>query len=311
MIGFQDIRDTIFKISPCRFNVIAVDWHKGGQIANYLQAASNTQVVGAVIANLIKKLNNVFSTTNDDYTITGHSLGSHISGFAGKNLQSPEKVRCIIGMDPAGPAFTSIGNHFRLNSQDAKLVLTIHTNAGKNAADGFGIIEPLGHYNFYPNGGYEQAGCEAVQGVTNILMSGLTTGLTDTVACSHRRATRLVAYNESLYENLQSVGYRCDTYEDFQNGRCLDCEEHSDNCRPFGSWFEYWQEQFPSPSWSNPISYFLDTNSKFPYGVFHYGVKVSSKIILKKSVYKSVNKSNSFKSTRFNWEVDSHQSMES
>jgi hypothetical protein len=66
-------------------NVMVVDW-SGGSFDQYHQAVANTRVVGAVIAELIKALHN---TTQLDYSnvhFIGHSLGSHICGFAGERI---------------------------------------------------------------------------------------------------------------------------------------------------------------------------------------------------------------------------------
>lgn len=61
----------------------------------------------------------------------------------------------FLGLDPAGPSFTDIKDTHRLNPNDAKLVLTIHTNGGKELGDNFGLLIPLGHYAFFPNGGHQ------------------------------------------------------------------------------------------------------------------------------------------------------------
>ena len=66
-------------------NVIVVDW-SGGSFDQYDQAVANTRVVGAVISELVKALHN---TTQLDYSnvhLIGHSLGSHICGFAGERI---------------------------------------------------------------------------------------------------------------------------------------------------------------------------------------------------------------------------------
>ena len=66
-------------------NVIVVDW-SGGSFDPYDQAVANTRVVGAVISELVIALHN---TTQLDYSnvhLIGHSLGSHICGFAGERI---------------------------------------------------------------------------------------------------------------------------------------------------------------------------------------------------------------------------------
>lgn len=64
-------------------NVIAVDWSKGADNINYIQAAANTRVVGATIGELLKTLHSTGHSNYNKIHLVGHSLGSHISGYAG------------------------------------------------------------------------------------------------------------------------------------------------------------------------------------------------------------------------------------
>ena len=86
----------------------------------------------------------------------GHSLGAHIAGFIGNRFSG--KIARITGMDPARPDFEAPimkDPKDRLDPTDAKFVDVIHSDSG--AA---GFIRPLGHADFYPNGGsFRQPGC--------------------------------------------------------------------------------------------------------------------------------------------------------
>ena len=44
----------------------------------------------------------------------------------------------------------------RLDSTDATFVDVIHSNGAMKVVDGFGHVDPLGHVDFYPNGGWSQ-----------------------------------------------------------------------------------------------------------------------------------------------------------
>ena len=58
-------------------------------------------------------------------------------------------------MDPAGPSFGADSDlEGRLDPTDAEFVDAIHCNGGK-----LGSVLPVGHANFYPNGGLVQPGC--------------------------------------------------------------------------------------------------------------------------------------------------------
>lgn len=59
------------------------------------------------------------------------------------------------GLDPAKPLFIFAKNNRKLGKDDAEFVDIIHT-------DGFrrGMLSPLGHADFYVNGGTDQPGCK-------------------------------------------------------------------------------------------------------------------------------------------------------
>lgn len=61
-----------------------------------------------------------------------------------------------IGLDPAGPGFEYVAlRSDRLDATDAEFVDVIHT-----AANTLGYSKPIGHADYYPNGGKNpQPGC--------------------------------------------------------------------------------------------------------------------------------------------------------
>lgn len=92
--------------------------------------------------------------------LVGHSFGSQVCGFAGKEVfrRTGAKVGRITVTDPARRPFesTSISRDERVNSEDALLVVGIHSDAGVK-----GFLNPLGKIDFYPNGGVDpQPSCE-------------------------------------------------------------------------------------------------------------------------------------------------------
>ena len=65
----------------------------------------------------------------------------------------------MVGLDPAAPLF-SIGNtDQRLDTTDAEFVDVIHTHSGYLIDTGLSFVDPIGHVDFYPNGGRSQVGC--------------------------------------------------------------------------------------------------------------------------------------------------------
>lgn len=88
--------------------------------------------------------------------LLGHSLGAHVAGFVGYKFIG--KIGRITGMDPARPDFEVPilrESKDRLDPSDAVFVDVIHTCAGT-----VGFVRPIGHADFYPNGGsFRQPGC--------------------------------------------------------------------------------------------------------------------------------------------------------
>lgn len=92
----------------------------------------------------------------------GHSLGAHLSGFAGKTILSltagQGKLKRITGMDPALPLFSVQDPSARLDRDDAVMVDVVHTDGYRIA-----IGEAIGRVDFYPNGGVApQPGCSNI-----------------------------------------------------------------------------------------------------------------------------------------------------
>lgn len=60
------------------------------------------------------------------------------------------------GLDPAFPGYQDVSHFGKLSTEDAKFVDVIHTCGGA-----LGIMDPIGHVDFYPNGGSNpMPGCE-------------------------------------------------------------------------------------------------------------------------------------------------------
>ncbi len=59
-------------------------------------------------------------------------------------------------LDPAGPDFYTSDTPDRLDASDALFVDVIHTDGAPRMVSGFGYLGPLGHVDFYPNGGSAQ-----------------------------------------------------------------------------------------------------------------------------------------------------------
>lgn len=178
------------------FNVIHVDWGQGSKTINYYTARKRVAEVGDLISRLIITLRDTTGISLDSIYLIGHSLGAHAAGNAGKYLDG--RLNTIIGMDPAGPFF-SLGHDDILDRSDAQYVEVISSNAGT-----LGFKQPLGHANFYPNGGKSQPGC----------------GIDLVGTCAHSRSYEYFA--ESLISRVGFVATGCGNLDDALAGQCYE-----------------------------------------------------------------------------------------
>lgn len=139
-------------------NVLEVNWAIPALKMLYPQAAANTKCIGKLVANLILYLTNTCNISCANIHIIGHSLGAHIAGFAGKELQKITLNKCVVGritgLDAAGPGFQTCTCTDRLCKGDATFVDGIHTN---NLI--LGISKLYANINVFPNGGIIQPEC--------------------------------------------------------------------------------------------------------------------------------------------------------
>lgn len=199
------------------FNIILVDWKKGAD-KDYFQAAGNTRLVGAQVAELIRFLISSASgspTSPEKFYIIGFSLGAHAAGYAGTYLKDNARMTLgrITGLDPAGPLFTNVRDaRFRLDPSDARYVDVIHTDMPpKSGIFGFGMRKEAGHADFFPNGGVKQPGCRQSLAKLDIFR---------TVICDHMRAPEF--YIKSVNQCSWRV-HPCKSLEDCERGNYAIC----------------------------------------------------------------------------------------
>ncbi|XP_055919604.1 phospholipase A1-like [Eupeodes corollae] len=212
-------------------NYISVDWSVYAETINYISAKQSCSKAGQKVAEFIDWLHDVAGLSFETLALYGHSLGAHVAGFTGKNVQRG-RVHTIVGLDPAMPLFSYKKTEKRLCDTDAEYVETIQTNGGL-----LGFYKPIGQASFYPNGGKHQPGC----------------GNDLTGSCSHGRS---MAY----FEEALTLGHR----NGFTAVGCSDFESLKiGNCNQYGS-----VSRLGDPinaQFANGI-YYLETNSESPYG---------------------------------------------
>ncbi|XP_033111033.1 uncharacterized protein LOC117112092 [Anneissia japonica] len=205
----QNVKTKLLEIE--NVNVVVVDWGLGAHDI-YYKSVQNIRVVGAEIGLFIQFLNKEAGFPNRKIHIIGHSLGAHTAGYAG--AMNPGIAR-ITGLDPAGPEFRYNDPECRLDPTDAVLVDNIHTDGETLVSLGFGLLQPLGHMDFYPNGGKEQPGCPAT--VFDALAA------IDEVSCSHSRSHQYFLESMDQAARCTFKAYPCASWDRFVEGKCSDC----------------------------------------------------------------------------------------
>ncbi|RZF32036.1 hypothetical protein LSTR_LSTR007114 [Laodelphax striatellus] len=221
-VWVYEMRRALMSVEEC--NVICVDWENGATFPNYVRAAANTRLVGKQLAMLIAGLHEKLELPLHKVHMIGFSLGAHVAGFAGAQLKN-------VSLDPAGPLFESQDPRARLDSSDAAFVDVIHSNGENLILGGLGSWQPMGHVDYYPNGGRMQKGCSNlfVGAVTDILWS--VSDVEGRSLCNHRRAYKF--FTDSVSPRCQFPALTCDSFDKYLAGNCFPCTDE-DNCGNMG-----------------------------------------------------------------------------
>jgi len=244
------------------YNVFRVDWG-GGSLPMYSQAAANTRVVGLEIGYLVNWLASSYGVDVADVHLLGHSLGSHVSGYAGEQIPGMGRIS---GLDPAGPYFTSLPPVVRLDPTDAVLVDNIHTDADYIVMLGYGTGQPMGHLDFYPNSGHDQPGCDPVSIAIDAITPEDVGDIRDIAVCSHCRAIFL--FQDSLVgDSCRFLSHECFDYESFITGNCGTCGSDNKKCAYMG----IRADEYVAKERTHVMMY-LDTTDAEPFCLNHYEV---------------------------------------
>ncbi|XP_068113986.1 pancreatic triacylglycerol lipase-like [Hyperolius riggenbachi] len=199
-------------------NCIAVDW-AGGSRTGYTQAANNIRVVGAEIAYFVDYLSKTYGYSPSNVHLIGHSLGAHVAGEAGKRMSG---ISRITGLDPAEPYFQYTPSEVRLDLTDADLVDVIHTDGGPFLPNlAFGMSQPIGHLDFYPNGGVQMPECPQSRESAEVNVEDFWRGTLRSFTCNHDAAKRY--YLASINQPSAFSSFPCTSWNTFESGLCSSC----------------------------------------------------------------------------------------
>ncbi|CAB1316041.1 unnamed protein product, partial [Coregonus sp. 'balchen'] len=221
-------------------NVLLVDWNRGAANVNYLKVVAYTRDTADNLTAFITNMQENGAFLSSIHMI-GISLGAHISGFVGAKFKG--KIGRIT--DPAGPLFTGKPPEDRLDPTDAQFVDVVHTDI-----DALGFRKPLGHIDFYPNGGADQPGCPKT------IFSG-----SGYFKCDHQRSVYL--YLGSITQTCIISAFPCSSYTEFLDGHCMDCDQFKPaGCPVFGYDSIEWKDTLVPLKQTNA---FFTTNKQTPF----------------------------------------------
>nr|AAV36854.1 RH14406p [Drosophila melanogaster] len=224
-VWIYEMKTALMAVEDCI--VICVDWENGATFPNYVRAAANTRLVGKQLAMLLRNLQQHKGLDLMRTHVIGFSLGAHVSGFAGAELPGLSR---ITGLDPAGPLFEAQHPKVRLDSSDAEFVDVIHSNGENLILGGLGSWRPMGHVDYYPNGGRVQTGCSNlfVGAVTDFIWSAQAAEDEEGRSlCNHRRAYKF--FIDSVAPRCLFPAFPCGNYDDFLKGRCFPCAQDDED----------------------------------------------------------------------------------
>ncbi|CAG0896331.1 unnamed protein product [Darwinula stevensoni] len=260
-----DITRELLKLKD--LNVIVLSW-LGGSGPPYTQAAANTRLVGVMAAHFLAFLAREAGTRMEEVHVVGHSLGSHLASYIGSSVKDMGlgKLGRITGLDPAQVHFEDADPRVRLDPEDALFVDVIHTDAAPVAAGGWGILQPLGHVDFYPNSGARMPGCESSLPEVVSVSDSVTDGLIRFLVCNHVRA--IDYFTESINSQCPFLAHQCSDWVEFTQGGCVSCGQKGEKCGRMGYHArEAWKPDFYE---EESRQLYLFTGHRHPFcGVTH------------------------------------------
>jgi hypothetical protein len=139
-------------------------------------------------------------------------------------------------MDSAAPLFEGHSGSY-LTSDDATFVDAIHTSAGDSLLTGeVGFVQPIGHVDFYPNGGAHQPHCAG-----QISLS-----------CNHGSSVLYMDASLSAATKCEFRAFKCKTWEEYKSGKCADTKGDS-------------RMGYSSASLPGRGTHYLNTTANYPF----------------------------------------------
>lgn len=181
---------------------------KGGLFKSYERSVTYVYYIGKAIGKFLADMRQQYGFPSKNIHAIGHSLGSQMLGYAGTTYTdiTKEKISRVTGIDPAGPCFSNGYIDDQIRSGVGEYVEVYHCNAGE-----LGTTSTLADTDFFFNKkGKKQPPCH--EGIIPAK------GESDAAKCSHKACVRY--YMMSVHQPTWYLAWRCDSYDDFIEGRC-------------------------------------------------------------------------------------------
>lgn len=127
----------------------------------------------------------------------------------------------------------------------------------------FGIVHPIGHVDFYPNGGSRNPGCDKSR-ILSFFTDGIKEGLRRLVACDHQRAVDFFLASINTH-GCDQLAVQCSSYEDYLAGKCYDCGPNGERCAVMGPEAIRYKKFISQGGTNLTRTMFLQTGQSFPF----------------------------------------------
>lgn len=149
----NDVRPALLSVPD--INVITVDYSQHTADPCYTEAVHNAYSLARCVSEFLFKLILTDIVKADLLHFIGVGIGAHLASFAANFLQEKDaKVGHITALDPAKLYYLTADRTARIDENDATFVDVIHTDILFS-----GLLQPIGHIDFYPNTGLSQPNC--------------------------------------------------------------------------------------------------------------------------------------------------------
>ncbi|CAG9857206.1 unnamed protein product [Phyllotreta striolata] len=171
-------------------NYVFIDWSLLST-DDLFQMLRLIEILGVKIRDKILDMIDGSGLDMNNCQIIGASLGAQVVGIIG--LATGGLFRQVIGLDPTAYIFFPFYDKNRISKKSGQFVQVIHT--------GPGYFLPMGHADYYMNGGELQPHCPTTDWY-----------------CSHMVA--VLFYLSTIINDNKPVAYKCENADRFYSGQC-------------------------------------------------------------------------------------------